>query len=25
MSSFILGVIKSDAFQMRRSDPSQTQ
>jgi hypothetical protein len=25
MSSFILGVIKSDAFQMRRSDPSPTQ
>jgi hypothetical protein len=25
MSSFIVGVIKSDAFQMRRSDPSPTQ
>jgi len=25
MSSFILGVIKSDAFQMRRSDVSATQ
>ncbi|HEX3645245.1 MAG TPA: DUF1592 domain-containing protein [Vicinamibacterales bacterium] len=25
MSSFILGVIKSDAFQMRRSDPNPTQ
>jgi hypothetical protein len=25
MSSFILGIIKSDAFQMRRSDPSPTQ
>ena len=25
MSSFILGVIKTDAFQMRRSDPSPTQ
>ena len=25
MSSFILGVIKSDAFQMRRADGSATQ
>ncbi len=25
MSAFILGVIKSDAFQMRRADPSATQ
>jgi hypothetical protein len=25
MSSFILGVVRSDAFQMRRSDPSPTQ
>ena len=25
MSSFILGVIKSDAFQMRRTDTSATQ
>jgi hypothetical protein len=25
MSSFILGVIKSDAFQMKRSDGSTTQ
>jgi len=25
MSSFILGIIKSDAFQMRRADPSPTQ
>jgi hypothetical protein len=25
MSSFILGVIKSDAFQMRRADVSATQ
>ena len=25
MSSFILGVIRSDAFQLRRADPSPTQ
>jgi hypothetical protein len=25
MSSFILGVIKSDAFQMKRAEPAATQ
>jgi hypothetical protein len=25
MSSFILGIIKSDAFQMRRAEPAATQ